>query len=700
MPATSKPRRLAVETTVVCGAALLLTLLVLRAGAWWNRGVVGGGDAWQMLWSIDHVQRALRGEEPFYFSARVWAPEGASLRAHGLSPANTLPAAFLAARFGLFTAYNTMVLLSFVLAAGASYRLARRLGASVAGAALGAFVFAFAPQRMARALGHLNLLAIGWLPLALEGLLVASRGTGLRRAGGILLGAFSLAALAYSEWYLALMGALAALSFALFEIARAEGTCRAGTAAALSASGLLALAAVAPAALAVARETRAGRIVGHEARAYSASLTSFFVPSRVQLLSRLTPSLTARERLTAEEGSNALGFVPLVALLAVGFGRRRERELDFAVAAGAASLVLSLGPVLWIFSRPLSVPLPYALLEKALPVLRLGGVVARFQALAFLPLALGTAFAATRVLSRPGGRRLFAGAALLLAVEFAPVDPGRQVWPFEPPDPAMAAIASSKTPGIVLDVDPGNLDMIHQLQHGRPQVFGCLSRNPPDAFRKRFEDPILGAFLDPGPSLPAFQGAAAAAFLRNRWNVAFVVSPGFPELERKARALGFPEVARSARGDLAVVFRVPEDPLPPVSRVDFHEVAAYPLEAMRGGIFAEGLHGPETLPFEGREEPGCWSRADVTLFAPLSPGDYRLRLAAPGETAPVVTVRWGAGRETSMRVDRLQEIPVMIVPQDLGPDGIVRIRIVAAPTLREAWKGGRELGAFLISLSR
>jgi hypothetical protein len=159
MPATSKPSRLAVETLAVCGATLLLTLLVLRAGAWRNRGVVGGGDAWQMLWNIDHVQRALRGEEPFYFSARVWAPEGASLRAHSLSPANTLPAAFLASRFGLFTAYNTTLLFSFVLAAAASYRLARRLGASVAGAAFGAF---------------------------------------------------SLAALAYSEWYLAIMGVLAA----------------------------------------------------------------------------------------------------------------------------------------------------------------------------------------------------------------------------------------------------------------------------------------------------------------------------------------------------------------------------------------------------------------------------------------------------------------------------------------------------------
>ncbi|HSB63194.1 MAG TPA: hypothetical protein VLJ18_03465 [Thermoanaerobaculia bacterium] len=698
MPATSKPRRLAIETLVVCGAALLLTLFVLRAGAWWTRGVVGRGDAWQMLWSIDHVQRALRGEEPFYFSPRVFAPEGASLRAHGLSPANTLPAAFLARRFGLFTAYNTTLLFSFVLAAGASYRLARRLGASASGAALGAFVFAFAPQRMGRALGHLNLLAIGWLPLALEGLLLASRETGRRRAGGVALGALSLAALAYSEWYLAIMGVLAASSFAAFEVVRAPRARRGGAAAALAASGLLALGVVGPAALAVARETT-GR--GHDPRALGASVTSLFIPSPVQLSSHLTSGLTARERLTPEEGSNYLGFVPLAALLAVAVGKRRERELDFAVAAGAVSLALSLGPVLWVFATPHEVPLPYSALEKAIPALRLGGATSRFQALAFLPLALGVAFATTRLVAS-GKARVVAATAVVLAAEFAPADPGHSVWPFDPPDPAMAAITDAKVPGNVFDVDPGNFDMIHQLQHGRPQTFGCLSRIPYAALKRRWEDPVIGAFMAvdrPAPDLPP---AVTAAWLRNRWNVAFLVSPSLPQFESKTRALGFPQIARSERGDRAVVYRVPEEPLPHVERIDFLELAAQPpLAAMRGGVFAEGLHGPETPHFEGREERGCWTGADVTLFVSLAPGDYRLRLAAPGKTAPLVTVRWGKGRETSERVvERVREIPLRIEQEDRFADGLVKLELHAAPTLREGWKGGRELGVFLVSLSR
>lgn len=690
------PRRLAAETAVVCGIALALALVALRAGPWWSRGVVGGGDAWQLLWDVDHVQRALRGDGALWFSPRVFAPEGASLRAHTLTLTSTVPAALIASRAGLFTGYNTALLLTFVLAAGASYRVGRRLGASPVGAALGALVFAFAPQRMARALGHLNLLAIGWLPVALEGLLVAARNSGRKRAGGVLAGALGLALLAYGDWYLALLGALAAASLAAFEVARAPAGRRSGTLRALAAAGALALLAVLPAAWALARE--GAGVSGHAARDAGASLTSFFVPSKVQVLSRLAPSLAAREGTTAEEGGNYLGLVPLAALAAVAIGRRREREIDFALVAGAAGLVLSMGPVLRIFGSPTPVPLPYALLERFIPALKLGGAVNRFQALAFLPLALGVAFAATRFL-REGRRGLVAAGALLAFVEFAPSDPGHSVWPFDPPDPAMAAIAGSPAPGVVLDIDPGNLDMIHQLEHGRPQVLGCLSRTPPAAVARRLADPVIGPLLDAGAPASGLAPAVAAAWLRHRWNVAFVVSPGFPEFEARARSLGFPEIARSDRGDKAVVYRVPEEAVPPVARVDFHEVVGDPVGRRSEGIFFEGLYGPERVPFGGPPEPGCWTRGDVLLVAPLAAGSYRLRLAAPGDTKPAVTIRLGKHETRVGPFEGISEVSLLVSPEDRAPDGMVSVSLSVAPTLRENWKGGRALGVFLISLS-
>ena len=321
----------------------------------------------------------------------------------------------------------------------------------------------------------------------------------------------------------------------------------------------------------------------------------------------------------------------------------------------------------------------------------------RFQALAFLPLSLGVAFAATRLLANRR-RALVAAGVLFAFVEFAPADPGHSVWPFEPPDPAMGAIASSPAPGVVLDIDPGNLDMIHQLQHGRPQVLGLLSRNPARAFDRRLADPVVGPLLAAAPPVD-LPPAVSAAWLRHRWNVAFVVSPGFPEFEARARTLGFPEVARSDRGDRAVVFRVPEEPVPPVAAVDFHRLVSDPGGERKKGIFFEGLYGPERIPWEGRAEAGCWTGSEVFLLASLAPGTYRLRLAGPSETRPAMTLRWGRKEARLGPLEGFSEVSLSVGPEDRASDGMVRFTLAVAPTLRENWKGGRELGVFLISLA-
>jgi hypothetical protein len=681
------------ETAAVSGGALFLALLALRASSDWARGVIGGGDAWQNLWNFRHADRFLDGSTPLYFTDQVWAPEGAALFAHTLAPAVCIPGALLARLVGLFSAYNALVVASFVLAAAASYRLSRRLGAGAIGSSLGALVFAFAPERMARSLGHLNLLSIFWIPLALEGLVLACRGEGRReRARGIVQSSVALALLGYTDWYLSFLGILAAASFALFEIARTEGD-RRPVLGRLALVAVLAVLPVVPLALAVARNARADGTAGHDPRNYSVSVTSLVIPSRAQLLSALTPSLTARERTTVEEGSHYLGFASLAALIWLLLRARRPRDLDFALLAGGIALALSFGPVLRVFDRAYRVPLPYTALEAVLPQLRLGGCVSRFQMLAFLPLSLAVAFAVTRLLARGRrGRAAVAAGTLLLLAEMAPASPGLSVWPFEPPDASMKAIADSPLPGAVLDVDPGGLDLIHQLQHGRPQLFGYLSRLPAALVRKRLDDPVLGPFLDRSRPAPALPRAAAAALLRHRWNVAFVISPGFPEFADRARALGFPEVARSDRGDLAVVYRVPFEAPPPVSGIDFAEVPP-----ARRGVFVSGLLAPGRLTSGEEEVGGAWTGEKVEILAPLAPGSWRLRMACGQGFPPRVVVRWGS-KQAARTVDGTADLHFEIAASDLAPDGMGRISIDLAPMGRN--ERGEPAGVFLVSLSR
>jgi hypothetical protein len=676
------PLRLGRETAAVSLGAFALALVWLRARPDWTRGVIGGGDAWQNVWNLDHVRRALEAGSPLHFSDRVWAPEGASLLAHTLSLTNSLPGALLSRVTGLFAAYDLLVVLSFVLAAAASYRLARRLGVGPVPASMAAFVFAFCPQRSARALGHLNLLGTGWIPVALEGLLVASRARGRRAVLGAFAAAGALTALAFTDWYLALLGAVAAATFALFEIFRAEKTERPRVAGALALAAFLSLSATIPAAVALARETAAQGTEGHEARWCGNALTSLVIPSRIQLVSRFTKGLTERNHQNIAEGAAALGLVPLL----LTFGcllrfRERPRELDFALVAGGATLVLSLGPQPRIFDRLIDFPLPYAFAEKIFPALRLGGCVNRLELLTFLPLALGSAFLLERLLVSPrrGSRALVVAAALVTLLEYAPVDPGVSLGPDSPRDGALDLIASSPVLGNVLDLDPGVDALVRQLHHGRPQTFGYLSRVPPASLDARREDPVLGPLLAAGgetvepPRTLEIPPLATAELLRDRWGIAFVVAPDRQPFAARAAAFGFDLVARTPGRTL--VYAVPEGAPPPVAAIDLTATDAVAVSGLAArGVFVLGFDPPD----DGIRLAGRLCRRSALLLAPLSPGLYHLDVSSLGGSAIRVVLRWGRKREVVRTVTGREGLPIPVGGEDLARDGTLMLSIDVA----------------------
>ncbi len=674
-------------TLVAAGLALLLAAVLLGAGPRWRNGVIGGGDAWQTVWNFDHVARVLAGEEPLWFSDRVWAPEGASLRAHTLAPTFAIPGALLGRAVGLPAAYDLLVLASFVLAAGATYRLARRLGMSPPAAVLAGLVLAFAPARFARTWGHLNLLALGFVPLALEGLMVAARKHGARAWGGAALAAAALVALALSDWYMAVLGALAACCFAFFEVIRSPGR-RVVVGARLGASGLVALAVVAPVARPLAAEA-ATAARGHDPALCCTAVTSLVVPNRIQQIARWTRPLTERNTQNIAEGAAYLGLVPLAALAWLLVDRRRRpRDLDWVLTAGVVALVLALGPSPRIFDSHLGLSLPYAWLERLVPGLALGGCVSRFVQLAVLPLALAVGWAADRGLAAgTRGHLLVFAATAVLAVEYAPVAPGVQPWP---DDPAMAAIAAAPGPGTVLDLDPGVGALVRQLEHGRPQTLGYLSRTPEPQWRRRLADPVLGPLLGAGPVDAAPPAAVAAAWLRHRWGVRWVVAAPGSEPAQRAEALGLGVSERSAHSE---VFAVPMLAVPPADAFEFGERDA-PLA--RAGVLLEGVFAPETVTVAGRTVRGRWTGAEARVLVPARPGRLVLTVAAPRPGTPRLAVSWpGARRE--LEVAGVVEVTLEVPAAALCGDGTFVLGLHA-----EAFQpqhDARELGVFLVTLA-
>jgi len=239
--------------------ALIGYLIVTLAFTWplalnFTRAIPGDGfDGWQNYWNLWWMKVALLEKHTWpFFTDLLYHPTGVGLLFHTLNPFNGLLSLPVQVAFGLFAAYNAVVLFSFTLAGLGAYLLARqmlgpqssRLAAFAAGA-----IFTFAPVHIAHLLGHMQVISLEWLPFfalyllraalpparptspparptsppapplqgegsegatatspslagkGVEGLGVTLAGKGVGGLGAILLAAFFLALIALCDWY-------------------------------------------------------------------------------------------------------------------------------------------------------------------------------------------------------------------------------------------------------------------------------------------------------------------------------------------------------------------------------------------------------------------------------------------------------------------------------------------------------------------
>lgn len=129
-----------------------------------------GGDGLQFIWNIWHINKVITqggSIQDIYFTNELFYPYGTSLAFHTLSLTNTLFLGFPLTIFidNLNLIYNLLFLFNFVLAGFGMYTLIKYLIKDKGIAFVCGFAYAFSPFMMAKGLGYLNFMSIGWIPL-------------------------------------------------------------------------------------------------------------------------------------------------------------------------------------------------------------------------------------------------------------------------------------------------------------------------------------------------------------------------------------------------------------------------------------------------------------------------------------------------------------------------------------------------------
>ena len=441
------------------------------------------GDGLQNLWNLWWVREALvnRGVLP-WFTPLLHHPSGTSLAGHALSPLNGLIGILLQTVLHLEQSYNVIVLLGFIGGGLAAFWLAWDVTRSWFGALVAGYVYTFSQYHFAHAEGHLELLSMQWVPLFL---LVwrrfLARG-GVRRA---LASAFLLLLLLLCTPYFLFQAVLAGgLMTAWRAWVRRDAffALRGGRfrstlvflVATVATSGVLVLAL-----LLVNRHDPL--LCSHDPEAFSLDALAPFVPGGHWRFHVLTEPYWARLPGNIHESSVYVGW-SVIALALLGLGRRRrQRAMFFWLFFAVIAYLVALGPSLQIAGKTAwKGPMPYDVLTRAFPPLRMSGVPVRLTGLLVLALSVAAAGGVRTLISRRG---LAPAIALAMLLAFALVECLPRPMPateLTMPGYVRTLAGRAQSEGSVLDIADENegFAMYYQTAHHKPLAFGYLSRYP------------------------------------------------------------------------------------------------------------------------------------------------------------------------------------------------------------------------------
>ncbi len=504
-------------------------------------------DGWQNFWNLWWLKLALvdRIQTP-YTTDLLYHPTGVDLYFHTLNPFNGAVSLPVQVSGGLYAAYNSVVLISWVLAGYGAFLLARwvlaRSGiADGAAARLAAFgagaIFTFAPVHMAHLLGHMQVMALQWLPFYVLALLrgMAAPRDGQPRAMQIRQGGWAglfLILAGLCDWYFVLYLFLFTGLAVLWTWGR--GRWLAGLVTPGLAGGLFALVLSPILWPMVKAATEFQFMVRPPSDLYilSATLVDFLIPSRMHTLFR-PDSFTwpGNQIAPVSERTLAIGYTAL--LLGVVGAAALRRRVIFWVAAVLLFVLMAMGPSMRLatlgWEQVPDLPTldgwtPYEVVNRLVPFMRISRSVSRFAIMVQLAVAVLAAGGLAWLLARLHAAWRVAAGALILGLLLA------EYWvapyPVSPPDTPAYYTTLAQTPGqgAVLNL-PMNYDrpgyLLYQTVHGRPLTVAYISRDDPRTLTERV--PLLQHLRHLGRDILADDPALVGLTVLGDLGVDFVV---------------------------------------------------------------------------------------------------------------------------------------------------------------------------------
>ena len=454
------------------------------------------GDGFMNIWNLWWVNTAVSQpavHPSIWHTALLHYPFGITLLGQTLNPFNGLLAVPLLRVMPLVQAHNAIVLFSFVMSGVTAYWLAYYLTRSFWGSLLAGYVFTFSSYHFAHYYGHLNLISMEWIPLFVLCwyVLVTRPSVTMGLASALTLWLVLLCDY-YYFFYCVLAGALIVL-WRMISQRDLLFPARREYRASLSLFILSALILTGPIVFPLLYLTRIDPLLdAHNPASFALDLLALFIPGETWRFSPLTEGYWSKLPLYISEASVYLGYSVIVLVIYLVIKRRNmdvntRSEVSLWFSIILFFFLMALGPVLQIGGRVVYEALmPYTILEKALPFLKLSGVPARMTVMVVLAASALSALAISVLAKSPRGKVF---ALLIVALFFVESLPGSLPFTSTDMPEYVSVLAELPDDGGVLDLAAPTKyrQLYYQTAYRKPLVFGYVARTPSSVAEKEKE---------------------------------------------------------------------------------------------------------------------------------------------------------------------------------------------------------------------